>query len=154
MYAKVTGSTVDTFPYTIGRLKRDNPSVSFTTSTTLDDVAQYGVVPVTQQADPAFNAATQRLEQGVPVLNGGAWEVTQVSVLMTQEQQDIRSSNTARQEDLVLLRADAQVAQLLKARPAGINNYIENNVSNMAEAKEVLKIFGRALAVLAHTTLN
>lgn len=154
MYAKVTGTTVDKFPYTLRDLKADNPTVSFTTATTLDDVAQYGVVAVTQNADPVFDPATQRLEQGVPTESGGSWTVTRVVAALTQQEQDDYAAKTERQEDIDAIKADAQVLAVLKSRPDQINTYIENNVNNMDDAKNVLKIYGRALAVLAYTTLN
>ena len=55
MYAKVTGQTVDQFPYSKSNLKADNPNVSFPSNLTLDDAAPYGVVLVTQQADPVYD---------------------------------------------------------------------------------------------------
>jgi hypothetical protein len=154
MYAQVTGTTVNTFPYSIGQLKRDNPNVSFSSAMTLDDVAAYGVVLVTQQADPAFDDTTEYLVQGVPVFNDPNWEVTRVVTAMTQAEIDAAATSTARAEDIATLKADAQVLALLKARPSAINNYIDTNVTDMASAREVLKILARASAVLAHTVVN
>jgi len=153
-YAKVTGTTVNQFPYTLRDLKADNPNVSFPNTITLDDVAQYGVVVVTQLSDPVFDLTTQRLEQGVPVFNDPNWEVTQIITALTAQEQTDYATVTARNEDVDLLKADAEVLALLKARPAQINNYIENNVTNLAEAKTVLKILARAVSVLAHTVIN
>ena len=153
-YAKVTGTTVNQFPYTLRDLKADNPNVSFPNTITLDDVAQYGVVVVTQLSDPVFDLTTQRLEQGVPVFNDPNWEVTQIITALTAQEQTDYATITARNEDVDLLKADAEVLALLKARPAQINNYIENNVTNLAEAKTVLKILARAVSVLAHTVIN
>lgn len=154
MYAKVSGTTVERFPYTLKDLKADNPGVSFSSATTLDDVAQYGVVQVTQNADPAYDPATQRLEQGVPVESGGSWSVTRVVTALTAEEQAQKAAESARAEDIAAMKADPQVLTLLKARPNQINSYIENNVTDLASAKDILKIYGRALAVLAYTIVN
>jgi len=153
-YAKVTGTTVNQFPYTFRDLKNDNPGVSFPDDITVITLSDWGVVEVTQLADPSFDPATQRIEQGVPVFNDPNWEVIQVITALTQQEQDAIAVRTARQEDIAAMKADAEVLALLKARPSAINNYIDNNVTNLAEAKTVLKILARAVAVLAHTTIN
>jgi len=59
-----------------------------------------------------------------------------------------------RQEDIALLKADSQVLRLLKASPVQINRYIDNNVTNLTEAKAVLKVLAKACAVLASTIIN
>ena len=154
MYAKVTGSTVDKFPYTIRDLKSDNPNVSFTTATTLDDVAAYGVVQVTRNADPAYDPATEKLVEGTPVESAGSWSVTRVVTPMTQEEQDAYADRVAKEEDTAAIKVDPQVTALLKARPAQINSYIDAQVTDMASAKEVLKVLARALAVVGHDTVR
>ena len=154
MYAKVTGTTVDKFPYTKVDLRADNPNVSFGKNTTLDDVAQYGVVAVTQQADPVFDPATEYLVQGIPTLSGPNWVVTQMVIGMTQQEIDDTAAQTARQEDLAAIKADAQVLALLKARPDQINTYMDNNFTDLAGAREIQKIIARAVAVLAQTLLK
>lgn len=50
--------------------------------------------------------------------------------------------------DQQALKDDSQVRALLRARPAQIDSYIDNNVTDLASAKAVLKILGRAVAVL------
>lgn len=154
MYAKVTGSTVDKFPYTIRDLKSDNPNVSFTTATTLDDVAAYGVVQVTRNADPAYDPATEKLVEGTPVESAGSWSITRVVIPMTQEEQDAYADRVAKEEDTAAIKVDPQVTALLKARPAQINSYIDAQVTDMASAKEVLKVLARALAVVGHDTVR
>jgi len=112
------------------------------------------VVQVTHVSDPAFDAATEYLVQGAPVFNDPDWQVARVVTAMTQQEIDDYAAQTARQDDITALKADSEVLALLRARPAGINNYIENNVTDLDSAKAVMKIMARALAVLAYTVVN
>jgi len=41
MYAKVTGGTVDKFPYTLGDLRADNPDTSFPRDAGLIAIGDY-----------------------------------------------------------------------------------------------------------------
>lgn len=150
MYARVSGTTLEKFPYTLRDLKADNPQVSFTTATTLDDVAQYGVVAVSQEPDPVFDPATEKLVQGVPVLDLGTWKVRRVVELLSADE----IAEYEFQQDEAAVKVDAEVLALLKARPDQINNYIENNVTDLDSAKTVLKILARAVSVLANRTLR
>jgi len=150
LYAKVVNGVLERFPYTLPELKSDNPNISFSGGATLDDVAEFGVVAVTQQPDPAFNAATHRLVQGTPVLSGSDWVVTRVVTALTAA--ELTAVIDAADRDAI--RADAAVLSLLQARPAQINSYIATNVTDLNSAKEVLKILARALAVVAQATLR
>jgi hypothetical protein len=154
MYAKVTGTTVDQFPYSKAMLKADNPNVSFPSNLTLDDAAPYGAVLVTQQADPAYDRYTEYLVQGVPVFNGPNWEVTQVVTAMTQPEIDEYAKQEAIAEDTVTLENDPQVANMLKKRPDEINAYIDTNVTDMDSAKEAIKVLARAIAVVGANVFN
>ena len=153
MYAKITGQTVVKFPYTFNHLKTDFPNVSFPKDITVIDLAAWGVAEVIQQADPSYNPATERLEQGVPVY-GQPWTVTQVVTPLTQQEQDDYAAGVIRAEDRAAILADTEVVNFLKSRPAQINNYIDTNVNDMAGAKALLKIMARAQAVLAQTLLR
>lgn len=154
MYAKVKNGSIDKFPYTASDLRTDNPSVSFPRVPTLSDLVGWDVVAVEQLADPTHDTALENLVQGFPVLNGARWEVTRVVVTKSQEEIDAYAAKATRDADRTALKVDAAVVALLKARPTAINTYIENNVNSLAEAKTVLKIFGRALAVVAHGALK
>jgi len=45
--------------------------------------------------------------------------------------------------------ADQQVRNMLKSTPAEIETYIDTNVTDMASAKEVMKVLAKALSALA-----
>lgn len=153
MYAKIVNNIVEAFPYDFSRLKEDHPNVSFPSNVSVIPEAtinSYNVYSVTQQPDPSFDNLTQKLVQGVPVLNGSNWVVTRVATALTTAELKKVENN----QDAVNLKGDSQVLALLRARPAQINSYIETNVANLAQAKDVLKILARALAVVAQNQLD
>ena len=151
MYVKVTNGVPT--PITKRAVKAANPNVSFPSEISDELLAAYGIHPVVSLPDPSFNPLTERLVKGTPVNNGGTWEVTQVVEALSPEEVARLAKEAEQEEDKNALKTDAEVVALLKARPTAINNYINNNVSNLAEAKNVLKILARAVAVLAQRTL-
>jgi hypothetical protein len=79
MYVKLTNGSVDQFPYTIGQLRRDNPSVSFPAKIPDSILNQYDVYPVTELDKPSYDSVTQTLTLGTPSLNGNQWEVSYIA---------------------------------------------------------------------------
>ena len=153
MYAKIDQGTVVKFPYTLKDARKEYPRVSFPSDISVipeDTLNVRGVYSVVQQDDPLFDPSTHKLEQGVPVEVDGSWVVTRVVVPLSQTELDRRQEAADRET----LKADAQVLALLKARPNAINNYINNNVTDLASAKDVLKILARASAVLAQSVIR
>lgn len=76
MYVKVTNGSVDTYPYTIGQLRRDNPQVSFPKQIPSDMLADFGVYEVTESDKPDFNERTETLtEQTTPTGSGSSWTI-------------------------------------------------------------------------------
>ena len=74
MYVKITSGAVDTYPYSVGQLRRDNPNTSFPKQIPDDMLASYGVMPVTFADAPSIDERTQAAEQGgSPLLTDGAW---------------------------------------------------------------------------------
>ena len=154
MYAKVVSGVLEQFPYTYADLKADNPNTSFPKQPAGVDLDLWNVKPVTQLADPPYDPATQRLVQGTPVFNDPNWEVTQVVQALTQEEVDDKQTESDLADDLALFSSDPNVKALLGARSAQIENYIDNNVTDLASAKEILKILAKANAILAQALVN
>jgi len=74
MYVKITNGSVDTWPYTIGQLRRDNSNISFPKLIPGDFLASYGILPVTQQDTPSYTERTQKIElDATPTLVDGVW---------------------------------------------------------------------------------
>ena len=60
---------------------------------------------------------------------------------------DVRGSQS--QQDARVVKADPVLMQFLMARPAQIEQYIQNNVTDLASARAVLKTLAKAVALLA-----
>ena len=154
LYAKVVNGVVEKFPYTYGELRADNPNTSFPSNPAELDLDAWDIEKVYQQADPAYDDMTQRLEQGTPVFVDPQWQVTQVIVQLTQEEVDDKQAESDLEEDRALFSSDPDVKALLGARSAQIENYIDNNVTDLTSAKEILKILAKANAILAQALVN
>jgi hypothetical protein len=76
MYVKVTNGTVDTYPYNVGQLRRDNPNTSFPKKVPDQMLADYGIFPVTRADAPSIDTRTQVVTQkAVPELVGDNWVI-------------------------------------------------------------------------------
>ena len=73
MYVLAPNQTVETFPYSIGALRRDNRNTSFPRNPSEEMLADWNVFPVIEQEPPSFNPATQNLNQVNPMLVDGEW---------------------------------------------------------------------------------
>lgn len=75
-----------TYPYSIARLRRDNPQVSFPREMPDERLADWGVYRVTKVEQPVCDPETQTVEEGEPVHVDGAWsQVWNVRDLTAEE---------------------------------------------------------------------
>lgn len=100
MFAKVTDGNVDQFPYTIGQLRRDNPTTSFPKSPSEELLSSYGVVSVVLRDMPSVDGRTQKAEQDKqPTLVSGVWTLDWSVVYKTEEEiaeQDLQKAKSVR----------------------------------------------------------
>ena len=76
MYVKITNGSVDTYPYSVGQLRRDNPNTSFPKQIPADMLESYGVYPVTFADEPSYTPRTQNIaKESTPSLVGYVWTV-------------------------------------------------------------------------------
>ena len=84
MFVKATNGTVDTFPYNIGQLRRDNPNTSFPRVVPETTMAAYNMFPVGRGVEPTFDPLTQKVEvAATPVLANGKWVLPKTVVALT-----------------------------------------------------------------------
>ncbi len=67
-----------TYPYSPAQLRADNPQTSFPATMPPEGLAEWGVYPVAATVQPAYDAETQRMDEGAPALVGGVWTQTWV----------------------------------------------------------------------------
>lgn len=87
MYVKITSGNVDTYPYNVGQLRRDNPNTSFPKQIPDDMLESYGVYTVVYTDMPSIDDRTQKAEQASsPSLVDGAWTVGWTTSSKTAEE--------------------------------------------------------------------
>ena len=99
-YVKIINSQVDTYPYSIQHLKRDNPKIGFPPDITEDPLVEWNVYPVTLLDAASFNSKTHvATQQTTPTFNNDKWELgwdisekteEQISVANTQVGNSVR----------------------------------------------------------------
>ena len=87
MYVKITNGSVDTYPYSVGQLRRDNPQTSFPKQIPSDMLEAYGVHSVTVDDIPSFDKRTQKVTQSeTPTLVDGVWTLGWTTTSKTTEE--------------------------------------------------------------------
>ena len=96
MFVKVTNGEIDTYPYSVGKLRRDNPRVSFPRKISDEILASYGVYDVQFASRPEHDGETHFIEHSsVPVLQDGAWVYAATVRELSEEQIEERSVSRA-----------------------------------------------------------
>jgi len=96
MNVKITNGDVDTYPYNVGQLRRDNPNTSFPKQIPDEMLESYGVYTVVYTDVPSIDDRTQKAEQASsPSLVDGAWTVGWTTVSKTAEETQAWDDNIA-----------------------------------------------------------
>jgi len=74
-YLKANNGVVETYPYSIGQLRKDNPNTSFPKHPTDELLAEWDVYSVTVVQTPSYDSLVQTIEQDEPQKINGAWVV-------------------------------------------------------------------------------
>ena len=95
-YVKITNGNVDTYPYSVGKLRRDNPNTSFPKQIPAEILESYGVLSVTFPDAPSIDARTQKIAQEAePSLVSGAWTVGWTTSSKTADETAEHDANMA-----------------------------------------------------------
>ena len=107
MLVKVTNGNVDTYPYSVGQLRRDNPNTSFPKQIPSEMLESYGVYTVVYTDMPSIDARTQKTEQeAAPTLVDGSWTVGWTTTDKTAEEiqqydDGVAASNRGKRNNLL-----------------------------------------------------
>ena len=107
MHVKTTNGAVDTYPYNVGQLRRDNPNTSFPKQIPDEMLESYGIIPVTFEDAPSIDDRTQKAEQASsPSLVDGAWTIGWTTSSKTAEEtqawdDSMASSNRGKRDGLL-----------------------------------------------------
>jgi hypothetical protein len=72
MFAKIVQNSVESFPYTMRDLRRDNPNTSFPSTISDEELENFNVFRVTVTPTPENDPKTHRLEHSCELVDG-AW---------------------------------------------------------------------------------
>lgn len=109
MYVKATNGTVDQFPYTIGQLRRDNPSTSFPSSIPESTLESWGVFSVTINQAPDHDPRTHKIIQDeLPTLSNGNWSIGWDVLAKTKDE---IADDAAIQEELIRSDRDSKLKE-------------------------------------------
>jgi len=108
---KITSGSVDTYPYSVGQLRRDNPNTSFPKQIPSEMLESYGVYTVVYTDMPSIDDRTQKVEQeATPSLVAGAWTVGWTTSDKTaeevQEYDDTHAASVRSERDALLSQSD------------------------------------------------
>tara|TARA_R110001632_G_scaffold113063_1_gene224133 strand:+ start:1894 stop:2352 length:459 start_codon:yes stop_codon:yes gene_type:complete len=96
MHVKITSGSVDTYPYNVGQLRRDNPNTSFPKQIPDEMLESYGVYTVVYTDVPSIDDRTQKAEQASsPSLVDGAWTIVWTTSSKTAEETQAWDDNIA-----------------------------------------------------------
>ena len=116
MHVKITSGSVDTYPYNVGQLRRDNPNTSFPKQIPDGMLESYGILPVTFADMPNINDHTQKTDQASsPSLVDGVWTIGWTTSSKTAEEtqdwdDNMASSNRGKRDGLLAQSDWTQVA--------------------------------------------
>jgi hypothetical protein len=113
MHVKAINGVVESYPYSIGNLRKDNPHVSFPKNPTPEMLATWNVYPVEPVGAPSVDR-TQDVKEVYPVYNNGwkqTWVVTQATAGEIAERTQAQAERIRSDRDERLVKTDwTQVA--------------------------------------------
>jgi hypothetical protein len=112
MYAKITNGLVDQFPYSVARLKADNPETGFPNKMTVEDLAREGVYPVIGREAPSTGPYEVAYHTGEAVQVDGEWQREWAIKDMFSDTTDGDGVTTAKAEHEAAFLGAAKAAKL------------------------------------------
>lgn len=94
-YILATETNIIEYPYSVEKLRSDNPQTSFPVVMTEADLKEWGVYTVTIKPQPSVNEKTEKAEKAAPSLINGSWVVDWVISEVSLEEQAQRTAKKA-----------------------------------------------------------
>jgi hypothetical protein len=96
MFVKVNNGQAETYPYTIGRLRKDYPNTSFPKKLSAELLAEYDLYRVDSEPQPVYDDKTERVAQdSMPTLIENKWVIGWTVYPKEQEQIDREAESQA-----------------------------------------------------------
>ena len=148
MYIKINDGEIVKYPYDLGRLRGDNPNVSFPRTIPDDVLAEYGIHKVAPTDQPKFTLTQDPVEQ-MPQRINGVW--TQVWAMM-----DVSAEEAARRQQkaedaaqAAAVKVDTFVRNFIAMSPEQVTAYISANTGNLTQMRDLVNKMALMLLALA-----
>jgi hypothetical protein len=148
-YVLINNNTVASYPYSVAKLRQDNPQVSFPSAPSIELLEEYGVFEVVETAQPVYNPITHDLLEIDPVFSNGAWTQTWQAVAVDAEVATERQRIATLIADANAAKIDTFVSQFIAMTPAQTQNYVDNNTANLTDVRALLRKIVLMLHILA-----
>lgn len=147
-YVKTDGGTnVVTWPYSVAQLRADS-NVSFSATPPTEVLEAFNVFEVHPTDRPSFNTITQDVVEVTPVLVNDMWTQQWAIVNASAKQVAARQKQAAQEAEHHTASLDAWIVSYLAMTPAEAEQYVLDNVTNLATAKSIMSKLAYAVRVL------
>ena len=134
MYAKITDGLVDQFPYSIAKLKKDNPNTSYPKNMNAGQLASVGVYPVIGRSGPDTGPYESAYHTGNVILVDGEWQrewAVRHTFSDTIDEDEVTTTK-AEHEAAYQARLDATAATAIRLKRSGLLS--ETDWTQLADA--------------------
>jgi len=146
LYARIINGVIDTYPYTFEMLRKDNPTVSYPRN--YDLTREADVVKVQPTVKPNYDL-TKNITEGTPQEFDGVWMQMWTEVPASAEEVADRQASASMKSDKLTIKADTFVQNFISMTPAQVSDHVDNTVTDLASAKNLLNKLSLIVQLLA-----
>ena len=146
MYALIKNGAVDKYPYTFAQLRKDNPNVSYPKG--YDITQEDDVVLVQDTSKPDYDL-TKNIVEGTPQEFAGIWLQIWTEVPASAEEIAGRQAQEKTDVERQEVKQDNFVNNFISMSPTQVNTYVDNNVTDLNSAKNVINKLALMVLLLA-----
>ena len=145
-YALIKDGAVDKYPYTFAMLRKDNPNVSYPKG--YDITQEDDVVLVQDTTKPDYDL-TKNITEGTPQEYAGIWLQIWTEVPASAEEIAGRQAQEKTDVERLEVKQDNFVNNFISMSPTQVSTYVDNNVTDLASAKNVINKLALMVLLLA-----
>ena len=144
----IKNGAVDTYPYTFAMLRNENPTVSYPRNPSDAKLAEWDVYPVQPSTKPNYDL-TKNIVEGTPQNIDGLWFQTWTEVPASAEEIAGRQASAKTRDERLEVKQDTFVNNFISMSPTQVNTYVDDNVTDLASAKNVINKLALMVLLLA-----
>jgi len=136
-YVKIVDGRVSVYPYTMQRLRADNPNISYPSNPGAW-LADHGIHEVSEVARPEPSSINVNVVEVAPTVVQGVWTQTWQEVPASTEEIAERTRDAADDEARQEAKADTFVQNFINMTPAQVYNYVKTQGTTVAKLNEIV----------------